>query len=396
MKAEPQQAIPDRPRRTRPRNRRALIVAAAAELFARNGYDQTGMSDLAAAVGIGPSALYRHFPGKQQLLAEVVTTGLQPIHRLAGDLDLTERATALSRLAALGLDERHLGVLWQREARHLAPGDGERVRGEIRHVGAQFTERVRAVRPELGHDGAELLAWSLLAVLTSVAFHHVELARPAHDELLAGLLAKVLDTPVPAGYRTPPSPAVPPGLLPASRREALLAQAVRMFAAHGYTEVGIEDIGAAADITGPSVYNHYGSKVELLATAFQRGAAALFTSVAAAYSAATEPAGALTALIRSYVDFGRAHHDLVGLLITEIGHLPAEQQRRGRQDQHDYLGEWVHLLRQVHPDLAPPEARIRVHAAIDVINSAVRIPHLRRNPDLPAALSTLCGGLLGV
>ena len=59
-------------RRTRPSNRRELILAAARELFYRRGFDHVGVGEIAAAVAIGPSALYRHFESKQQLLADVL------------------------------------------------------------------------------------------------------------------------------------------------------------------------------------------------------------------------------------------------------------------------------------------------------------------------------------
>src|SRR5260370_10623824 len=55
----------------RPANRRQLIIAAAADLFSRKGYAAVGMGDVAEAVAIGPSALYRHFRGKRDLLAAV-------------------------------------------------------------------------------------------------------------------------------------------------------------------------------------------------------------------------------------------------------------------------------------------------------------------------------------
>ena len=60
------------PRGTRPRNRRRLIVAAAAELFASRGYAQVSMADVADAVAVRPSALYRHFRGKDDLLVRQI------------------------------------------------------------------------------------------------------------------------------------------------------------------------------------------------------------------------------------------------------------------------------------------------------------------------------------
>jgi AcrR family transcriptional regulator len=59
-------------RRTRPPNRRELILAAATELFAVRGYEYVGLSEIAEEVAVQPSALYRHFAGQGQLLAEIL------------------------------------------------------------------------------------------------------------------------------------------------------------------------------------------------------------------------------------------------------------------------------------------------------------------------------------
>lgn len=56
----------------RPRNRKQLIVAAAAKQFERRGFHDAAIADIAADVGITGPALYRHFRGKQNLLAAAV------------------------------------------------------------------------------------------------------------------------------------------------------------------------------------------------------------------------------------------------------------------------------------------------------------------------------------
>lgn len=383
------------PRGTRPRNRRALIVSAATDLFHRRGYDHVGMGDIADAVAIGPSALYRHFPGKQQLLHAVIRDGLEPVRELLAGTDFTDRATALPSFARLALDHRELGVLWQREARHVTAADLADVRQELRDFGRTVAARVAAARPELNDAATDLLAWTMAAVLMSPSFHHLDLPHADYERLLAELAGIVLDTKMPGDLaEAAPAQRGRPRLVPSSRREALLAQAIRMFATRGYTGVGIEDIGAAVGIAGPSIYNHVGSKLELLVTALGRGTAALYLDLANTYAIAPTPADALRWLIRSYIRFTSANHHLVDLMITEIEHLPENERRRARQAQHDYIDEWVHLLRQVHPDVDPTSARIRVHATLTVANDAARTAHLRRNPDVPAALELLCTRLL--
>ena len=56
----------------RPRNRKQLIVAAAAKQCERRGFHDAAIADIAADVGITGPALYRHFRGKQNLLAAAV------------------------------------------------------------------------------------------------------------------------------------------------------------------------------------------------------------------------------------------------------------------------------------------------------------------------------------
>lgn len=381
-------------RGTRPRNRRALILAAAADLMAGHGYDQVSVGHIAGAAGIGPSALYRHFTGKQQLLREVITTGIIPVRELLDDLDLTDRTRALGRLGAVALDARHLGVLWQREARHLAPGDRASVRRDVRAILQRLARRVHIARPDLNDHAVELITPCLASVLTSPSFHHLDLPRPDYDRLLGELAGAVLDAPVDSDLPAPPAAEPPADLVPSSRREALLTQAVRMFAAHGYSGVGNEDIAAAVGIAGPSIYNHFGSKLDILVTAVQRGTAVLFTDLSTVYRTATSAVDALQRLIQFYLTFTRDNHDLVGLLITEAGHLPEEERTNARRAQHDYIGEWVHLLRAIHTDLDPVTARIRIHAVLSIANDAARTAHIRRNPSTLAALSMICAQLL--
>ena len=53
-------------------NRRAEILAAAASLFAARGFHGVSIEDIGGAVGISGPALYRHFSGKDALLAEML------------------------------------------------------------------------------------------------------------------------------------------------------------------------------------------------------------------------------------------------------------------------------------------------------------------------------------
>lgn len=52
--------------------RRAEILTAAAAHFARRGFHGTSLEDIGAAVGMSGPGIYRHFPGKESLLSEML------------------------------------------------------------------------------------------------------------------------------------------------------------------------------------------------------------------------------------------------------------------------------------------------------------------------------------
>lgn len=52
--------------------RRRALLAAAAQLFAERGFERVSLDDLGAAVGVSGPAVYRHFAGKQAVLAALL------------------------------------------------------------------------------------------------------------------------------------------------------------------------------------------------------------------------------------------------------------------------------------------------------------------------------------
>jgi AcrR family transcriptional regulator len=62
-------------------NMREQIVEAAAELFFTHGFEGTTIGMITKACGITPGALYNHFPGKEDLLFELVRGGIAEIEQ---------------------------------------------------------------------------------------------------------------------------------------------------------------------------------------------------------------------------------------------------------------------------------------------------------------------------
>jgi AcrR family transcriptional regulator len=55
-----------------PAGKKALIIARAAEVFARSGYDGASIGDIARAVGLSKPALYHYFRDKQEIFIHIV------------------------------------------------------------------------------------------------------------------------------------------------------------------------------------------------------------------------------------------------------------------------------------------------------------------------------------
>lgn len=382
-------------RNTRPANRRDLIVAAAGDLFYRKGYRNVGMGEVAEAVAIGPSALYRHFRGKQSLLATVIGGALRKLDDAIVAME-DPREDIATTLAASVLAGREVGVLWRREARHLSDADREQFRADVRRIGARFTELIARRRPELTPAQSDLLAWCALAAGNSVSFHSLSLPELEFTKLLGELIGAVIDAPAPVLPEECRSHTRSTPVASTSRREIILTEATELFADRGFNGVSVDDIGTASGIAGPSVYNHFSGKVEILTAAITRGDEWLRTGMQRALAGAMDPCAGLTRLLADYTEFTLENPPLIQLLISEIEHLHAADRTRARASQRAYIAEWVHLLRRLHPAFDPVAARIRVQAAQTMINDTARTPHLRAIPDLSGPLATIAGRVLAL
>ncbi|MEU8837459.1 helix-turn-helix domain-containing protein, partial [Streptomyces sp900116325] len=246
-----------------------------------------------------------------------------------------------------------------------------------------------AERPALDQEDAELLSRCIWAVLHSAGRRSADLPRAEYAALLESILNAI------AAF-TPASPVVENqgqstghGYSLQSRREKLLTVAIPLFAAQGYAGVSMEDIGAQAGMAGPSLYHHYASKREILYAGLVRSDEWLRYDMIRALAAARSVDDALHQLIDSYVDYAAENSALIDVLISETNNLAEPQRVRIAQSQQDYIGEWLHMLRQVRPEMSSAHARARVHATLTIVNDVARTRHLSRQPGSLASIKQL-------
>src|SRR5689334_5117584 len=81
--------------------KRGEILAAATERFGRDGYEDTKWADIAADVGVGPTALYHYFESKQHCLYVIMDQALEGFRVRFEALTGDDGAEAASALAAV-------------------------------------------------------------------------------------------------------------------------------------------------------------------------------------------------------------------------------------------------------------------------------------------------------
>lgn len=75
------------------RNTKVDILEASLRLFARNGFEATSMRNIAAAVGIQPASLYKHYVSKQAIFDAIVEHMDQQYSRATFAIGLPEGST---------------------------------------------------------------------------------------------------------------------------------------------------------------------------------------------------------------------------------------------------------------------------------------------------------------
>lgn len=160
---------------------------------------------------------------------------------------------------------------------------------------------------------------------------------------------------------------------PPTRRDEILRVAAQLFAERGFHGVGVDDIGAAAGITGPGIYRHFESKDAILAELLVRISERLLAGGQARVEKASgDPAAALAGLIAWQTDFALSNPALIVVQDRDLANVVEVDRRRVRQLQRRYVEVWVEVLTRLRPGVGEAQIRARAHALFGLINST---PH---------------------
>ncbi len=140
-------------------------------------------------------------------------------------------------------------------------------------------------------------------------------------------------------------------------------------AERGYHGVSINDLGAAAGVSGPALYRHFASKQAVLGEVLVGISGRLLDGGRARTD------GGLDALLAFHAEFALSEPELIRVQDRDLASTSPEDRTRVRRLQRAYVELWVAQLRAVRTDLDEPVARARVQAVFGLLNST---PHAGR------------------
>lgn len=179
-------------------SRREQILAAAAELFARRGFHGVSVADLGAACGMSGPALYKHFPSKEAILAEMLVAISEELLSVGQErvADAEDPESALVALVdwhiSFALANKPLIVVQDRDWASLPVEARERVRSLQREYVDLWATQIRARDAAIDEQAALARAHAAFGLLNSTP-HSAFLAEAEMRGLLANMAARALE-----------------------------------------------------------------------------------------------------------------------------------------------------------------------------------------------------------
>jgi AcrR family transcriptional regulator len=161
------------PRSQAKADRRSALLTAAATLFAQSGFNGVSIEDLGAAVGVSGPAVYRHFSGKQAVLAALLID--VSVELVAGGravvTDTADAAAALGDLVRFHVDfalsNPEVIRVQDRDLDSLAVSDRHRVRLLQREYVELWVQVLKRVHPAVDVALLRIRAHATFGLLNS-------------------------------------------------------------------------------------------------------------------------------------------------------------------------------------------------------------------------------------
>jgi AcrR family transcriptional regulator len=181
-------------------SRREQILSTAATLFAERGFHGVSVADLGAACGISGPALYRHFPSKDAMLAEMLVSISEELLEV-GRERVREAEGPREALHALvnwhidfALSNKALIVVQDRDWASMPSEARDRVRDLQRRYVELWADQLREIHRGLPSDSARAMAHAVFGLLNSTP-HSALLTEARMRSMLERMALAALDAP---------------------------------------------------------------------------------------------------------------------------------------------------------------------------------------------------------
>jgi AcrR family transcriptional regulator len=172
-------------------------------LFNLKGYRDTSMEDIAAAVGMPASGIYRYFSGKSDILAAAFRRAAD---RLSAELsvitatvpDAGEALTAvIDAYVARSFDQPELDYVYYSERLNMSAADQKILRNMQRSTVESWVELVVSVRPEWTPGQARFAVHAAMSLVIDLG----RLTRYAHTAQTVATVERLIDLTLLGRYR---------------------------------------------------------------------------------------------------------------------------------------------------------------------------------------------------
>jgi AcrR family transcriptional regulator len=180
----------------------ALILARAAELFARKGFSAATMNDVAAACDVSKATLYHYYRDKRSLLAQIALAHVQRLEALVRDVKSGRRAPAeelralIEHFMSAYAHAQHEHRVLTEDVKFLGDDERHEVEAAERRVVAAFANTIARVRPDLKTTATPLamllfgmINWTFTWLKPEGPMTHADLAPMVVQLFLGGLPA---------------------------------------------------------------------------------------------------------------------------------------------------------------------------------------------------------------
>ena len=186
------------PRSLAKADRRQSLLDAAARLYAERGFTRVSLEDLGAAVGVSGPAVYRHFDGKQAVLAALlieVSEGLVQGGRrvIAAAPDSRAALTALVEFhVEFALSNPDVIVVQDRDLASLTDDDNQAVRRLQRTYIDAWVDVLADLHPGIPRSDLRIRARATFGLINSTPHSARSAARASVRTLLASMALAAL------------------------------------------------------------------------------------------------------------------------------------------------------------------------------------------------------------